>query len=80
MSVCHICSARPSLGVSSYMSGLVSVSPSHSPDPVQMVPGGTFILGHINMVRGSHGRWAGGEVVAALGNLVSECPVHFLAL
>ena len=30
MSVCHICSARPSLGVSLYMSGLVSVSPSQS--------------------------------------------------
>ena len=28
MSVCHICSAHPSLGVSSYTSGLVSVSPS----------------------------------------------------
>ena len=28
VSVCHICSARPSLGVSLYTSGLVSVSPS----------------------------------------------------
>ena len=29
MSVCHICSARPCLRVSLYMSGLVSVSLSH---------------------------------------------------
>ena len=31
MSMCHICLARPCLGVSSYTSGLVSVSPSQYP-------------------------------------------------
>ena len=30
MSVCHICSAHPSLGVSLHTSGLISVSPSHT--------------------------------------------------
>ena len=29
MSVCHICSAPPSLTVSCYSSGLLSVAPSH---------------------------------------------------
>ena len=50
-----------------------------SPDPVQTVPSDTFIPGCIDMVRGSCGGQAGGEVVATLGNLVSECLVHFLA-
>ena len=39
-----------------------------SPDLVQMVPGGTFIPGHVNAVRGSRGGgWAGGEVVGRHG-------------
>ena len=31
------------------------------PDPVQMVPCGTFIPGHVDAVRRSRGGWAGGE-------------------
>jgi len=34
VSVCHICSAHPCLRVSSYTSGLVSVSPSQVPQPI----------------------------------------------
>ena len=35
------------------------------PDLVQMVPGGKFILGHLDAVRGSRGGW--GEVVGQRG-------------
>ena len=41
------------------------------PDLVQTVPGGKFILGCVDTVRGSHGGWAGGEVVGQHG-LVSN--------
>ena len=38
-----------------------------SPDPVQTVPGSTFIPGHIDAVRGCRGGRAGGEVVGQHG-------------
>ena len=41
--------------------------PDPGPDPVQMVPGGKFIPGRVNAVRGSRGGWAGGEVVGQCG-------------
>ena len=39
------------------------------PDPVQMVPGGTFILGHIDMVRGT---WGGRWVVRSWGGMAQH--------
>ena len=38
-----------------------------SPDLVQTVPGGTFILGRVDTVRGSRGGQVGGEVVGKHG-------------
>ena len=39
------------------------------PDPVQMVPGGTFILGRVDMVRGT---WGGGWVVRLWGGMAQH--------
>ena len=49
------------------------------PDPVQTVPGGTFIPGCVDAVRGSHGGWAGGEVVG-WGGLASNLSITSSAL